>query len=422
MGQVLAACGSSLPREAADRAVVQIWSGWVGDEERAFEQIIDLFNQSQNDFWAVNSSTIEDDTRIVRAVTAGTPPDVFFLWNPYLMGVFAELKAIHPLTDRFGSSGLREADYVDGALEFATLDGELYALPFLVDVAGLFYSRQLFREAGLDPARPPRTLADLLAYTEALTRFEDGRLRRMGFEELGGSAGPGPETLALFGAEFYGPGGLPQFDHPSCVRALDSLRRFYALQGGGQAIAAFRAGFGEYTSPSHQFFTHKIAMYSVGQWWPNLIAKYAPDMDCGVAAFPSDVHPNGVTVMGGNFACLPRDAQNSEGGWEFLRWTQTPEAQLAFCKVMYGMPNIRESLASPEIRGKEKPWNWFGALADACLNAHVTFFRPSKVSGIYEQEIRSAIQFAVRETKTPEEACQDAQARILKAWNDLQDY
>ena len=394
--------------------MVHIWSGWTGDPEETFERTLQLFNQSQSEFWVVNASTIEDDSRIMRALTAGTPPDVFFLWKPSLLGVVAGLDCVEPLEERFDTSGLKRDEFVDGALDLCTVNGRLVALPLLLDVFALFYDKQLFREAGLDPEKPPATTEELIEYIEALTRIEDDKLRRMGY-----FIDYPEEALGLFGAEFYGPDDRPQFDDPSCVQALDLLGRIHAIQGGGQEIDAFRAGFGEYTSPSHQFFVHKIAMYSVGQWWPELTERYAPEMDYAVAPFPCDSDPNGISFMGGNLMCLARGAKNPEGGWAFMRWAQTVEAQLAFAKPMNSMPNIRKALEAPELRSGGKLWVKFGEVADITLTSKMTFVRPTAVSAQYLNEMKIATQFAVRGSKTSEQACKDAQARLLKAWEEM---
>ena len=70
---VIAGCGSSLPPEAEGRSIVHVWSGWTGYPEETFERTLQLFNRSQAEFWVVNTSTIEDDSRIIRALTAGRP-------------------------------------------------------------------------------------------------------------------------------------------------------------------------------------------------------------------------------------------------------------------------------------------------------------------------------------------------------------
>ena len=119
--------------------------------------------------------------------------------------------------------------------------------------------------------------------------------------------------------------------------------------------------------------------------------------------------------------CLPRGAKNPEGAWAFMRWTQTVEAQLAFAKPMNSMPNIREALEAPELRSGGKLWVKFGEVADMALKSKMTFVRPTAISAQYLNEIATATQFTVRGTKTADEACRDAQVRLLKAWKEMRE-
>src|SRR5438094_457229 len=55
--------------------------------------------------------------------------------------------------------------------------------PALLDSTALYWNRRMFREAGLDPDRPPRTRAELIAAARRLTRRDSaGRLARLGLE------------------------------------------------------------------------------------------------------------------------------------------------------------------------------------------------------------------------------------------------
>src|SRR5690606_4334489 len=46
-------------------------------------------------------------------------------------------------------------------------EGESYGIPFETDVRVLFWNKNAFRDAGLDPERPPQTWADLETYANA---------------------------------------------------------------------------------------------------------------------------------------------------------------------------------------------------------------------------------------------------------------
>ena len=65
-------------------------------------------------------------------------------------------------------------------LDHYTVEGTLWPMPFNVSNPVLFYDKDAFRAAGLDPEKPPATLdevKDVLADTEGLRRRQPGGLR-----------------------------------------------------------------------------------------------------------------------------------------------------------------------------------------------------------------------------------------------------
>lgn len=46
----------------------------------------------------------------------------------------------------------------------------LYALPWDTDARVIYYNKEHFREAGLDPEKPPRTIEELDEYADKLTK------------------------------------------------------------------------------------------------------------------------------------------------------------------------------------------------------------------------------------------------------------
>src|SRR5205085_10569555 len=56
-----------------------------------------------------------------------------------------------------------------GHLKVATWDGKLYGVPLYADVSALFYNKDLFEKAGLDPNKPPTSLAEIREYADKIT-------------------------------------------------------------------------------------------------------------------------------------------------------------------------------------------------------------------------------------------------------------
>src|SRR6476660_819655 len=56
-----------------------------------------------------------------------------------------------------------------GHVQVATWEGKLYGVPLYADVSALFYNKDLFQKAGLDPNKPPTSLAELRADADKIT-------------------------------------------------------------------------------------------------------------------------------------------------------------------------------------------------------------------------------------------------------------
>ena len=93
----------------------------------------------------------EYQQRLLTAVQAGNGPDVSTvdqIWN----AAFAEAGAIVPLDDLAKKSGVKAETFFPGAWESANYKGNLWGVPFNVDVWFFaFVNKKLFSDAGVDP-------------------------------------------------------------------------------------------------------------------------------------------------------------------------------------------------------------------------------------------------------------------------------
>ena len=49
------------------------------------------------------------------------------------------------------------------------MTGRIYGVPLYADVSALFWNKDLFRKAGLDPEKPPTSLAEIREYADKIT-------------------------------------------------------------------------------------------------------------------------------------------------------------------------------------------------------------------------------------------------------------
>ena len=385
-------CGCRMGTEAgASDKEITIWSMWSGAEERNFERVLRLYERSHPGVHIRNLGAVSDDTKTIRALVAGATPDVFTLANPAYLGALAHNKAVRPLDDLLNNGGLHETDFVPASLRLCRYEDHLYGLPFLIDDVALLWDKQAFREAGLDPERPPQTLEELADYAVKLTkRDSSGKITRLGLR-------PPNDLFILF---FLFGGGLTDAqtgqatpDAPGNVAGMEWYKTLVDRLGGIEQINAFSSGFGSNQGASNPFYVGKVAMMLDGEWNPYWVSRYAPQMQYGVAPVPPPAaHPEraGTTWIGGNVFCIPADSKHPREAAEFLVWMQSPEAQTAFAHDMNNVPNIRAALQSPQLRTGTAFRRQFGKFLDLADSPNAAYFPAMPSASLYMSEMSNA--------------------------------
>ena len=120
--------------------------------------------------------------QIAAAVAGGAPPDMVIMCDNGAVAGFAHDRVIMPLDDLLTKNGADTSDIIPASLKWSQYQGKQYGLPFGQDTWALYYNTDAFKEAGLDPAKPPTTPDELWDYAAKLTKFNaDGSLARAGF-------------------------------------------------------------------------------------------------------------------------------------------------------------------------------------------------------------------------------------------------
>ena len=280
--------------------------------------------------------------KLMTAIVGKVPPDVIHQ-DRFTIGDWASRDTFRPLDDlitrdRDKPDGIRQEEFYRACWAEASYKGKVYAVPYNTDDRGLYYNRKLFREAGLDPDKPPRTWDELLACAKKLTKYrKDG-----GFERIGFIPNFGNSWLYLYswqnGGEFMSPDGRTcTMNNRRSVEALEYMVSVYDALKGVDAINSFSSGFK--ANELDPFLTGLVAMKIDGNWFTNNIARYAPDVD--FAAAPAPVpraryegkppfagQPKFITWSGGFSLAIPRGAKHVEESWQFVKWMVSEEGQV----------------------------------------------------------------------------------------------
>ncbi|MGI4787504.1 MAG: ABC transporter substrate-binding protein [Janthinobacterium lividum] len=412
-------CGLNSADRSGGPVHVEVWSMWSGDEEHDFEDVLAYYNKTHPGVLLENLGAV-DDPKTIRAIVAAAPPDLCTLAEPNYLGALAANKALQPLDDRFQAAGLKAADYTPSSLEQCRYNGHLYAIPYLLDCTALLYNKDVFKAAGLDPDKPPRTLEEMEADAQKITQHDaQGQLTRLGMRP------PDAITLmALYGGGFLDPKtGQATADNPRNIEAAAFDKSLMDAQGGYEEVQSFSQGFGSEMGSFNPFFLGQIGMTFGGQWNTYWAYHYSPKTHYGIAPLPYPAaYPRqaGTVWLGSNPFCIPRGAKHSKEAWDFLVWSQTPDGQRRFAMSLHGIPNIRASLRDPALRTGE-PWRpRYGQFMDLADSPNATFFPPMPVATLYQGELINAVDSVCYGHRSPSEALKAVQARVQREVSEYQ--
>jgi len=372
--------------------------------------------------------------KLMTAIVGGVPPDLV-QQDRFTIGDWASRDAFRPLDDLLRADArstdpfaIRQKDYVPATWAETVYEGHIYAIPNSTDDRVLYYNRALFRQAGLDPDRPPQTWEELIADAKRLTkRAPNGGYDRMGLVPLFGQG-----WLYLWSwqedGEVMSPDGRRcTLDNPQTTQALSALVSWYDALGGVDAINAFSGGFG--SDAQDPFITGKLAMRVEGDALMNSIARFKPDLDFAVAPVPVPeqrlrhagrfAHDSTwVTWSGGSSLAIPRGAKHVREAWEFMQWFNSPEASLIGAQAqaayargkgrLYVPPlftNIPANQLVFDAYKKTLPPKYLRAKQVSTQLLPQTRFRPVTFVGqkLWDEQVR-AVDRALRHTQTPQQS------------------
>nr|WP_249316778.1 extracellular solute-binding protein [Bacillus sp. FJAT-50079] len=118
--------------------------------------------------------------KITAAMHANKAPDIINIYYGWIPN-FVKLGYIQPIPEDFMSTQEIE-DYYVPMIQSSKIDDKYYTLPIAVRSLALFWNKELFEEAGLDPEQPPKTWDEFMDYAIKTTkRDSDDRYEQAGF-------------------------------------------------------------------------------------------------------------------------------------------------------------------------------------------------------------------------------------------------
>ncbi len=173
---------------AQEDVTIEFWHAMGGHNLEIVNTLVERFNETHEGIivQAQNTGSYNDTlTKTQAAVKTGTAPNIVQI---YEIGtrVMLDSGIIIPI-EKLGREIVNDSSFDWGKFltpvsNYYTVDGRLNSMPFNSSTPILYYNKNAFKEAGLDPNRPPQSFEELKEYARKLTiKDADGNVERYGF-------------------------------------------------------------------------------------------------------------------------------------------------------------------------------------------------------------------------------------------------
>lgn len=318
-----------------DRLVLRYWEKWSGVEQQAITAIVQEFNDTvgaERGVWVEYNPISDIEKRMLIATAGGDPPDIAGLYD-FILPQYADQDALLALDELIADAGVDLQSLNPIWLDICRYRGDLYALPSTPYTIALYYNRRLFREAGLDPNNPPRTTDEFYDAVIRLTRTDDaGRISQLGWTTSPAMLGWWPWIWPKFFDAPLWDGERFVLDAPEPRAAYDWLLRM-RRELGPQAAGAFEASAAAIEGAQNPFLSERLAMVFQGPWMSKWLSTYAPQVDYGVAPFPSRTLERRNNFASADVYVIPRGARRPREAMIFLAYMMRQDVMEKLCKA-----------------------------------------------------------------------------------------
>jgi sn-glycerol 3-phosphate transport system substrate-binding protein len=357
----------------------------------------------------------ESIAKALTAVKSGEPPVTSILLSTDMFTLIDE-DAIVPFDDLNKTREDRDwlKSFYPAFMENSQTGGKTWGIPFQRSTIVLYYNKDLFKEAGLDPNKPPATWHEMTEYAQKLTKRDaSGRVTQWGVQ-IPSSGFPywlfqglaienGANLMNQAGTEVY-------YDKPAVIEALQywvDLVNKYKVHPPGIV---------EWGTTPKDFFERKVAM--IWTTTGNLTnVKNNAKFDFGVAMLPANKQ-RGSPTGGGNFYLFKKSTpQQREAAFKFIKWATSPE-RAAQWGIDTGYVAVRKDAWDTSVMKQ-----YVAGFPAAAVARDQLPYAKAELSTHDNQRVTKALndglQAALTGTKKPDQAMKDAQReadRILKAY------
>lgn len=329
------ACSLLCAAQATAATKITFWHSMDGSLGKEVDTLVQRFNQNQGNYKVISVYKGNYEQSLAAGIAAfrtGNAPDILQVYEVGTATMMAS-KAVRPVYQVFQEAGIEfdESDYIPSVAAYYTdaKTGHMLSQPFNSSTPVLYYNKEIFAKAGLDPDTPPVSWQQLADYSK--------KLNAAGVECSYSTGWQGWVHLENFSAwnglpyasknnGFDGYDAMLEFNNPQIVQHITLLQ---TMNKAGQF-----SYFGRKSENVEKFYNGSCAMVINSSGSMADIRHYAK-FEFGVAKMPYDANiksaPQNAIIGGASLWVMEGKQEDTyHGVAAFLSFLMEPENAAAW--------------------------------------------------------------------------------------------
>jgi len=326
------------------------WHSMGGAAGEGIAQMVADFNASQSEIVVEEQFHGSYDDAITKLKSSGANqgPDIMQLYDIGTRWMIDSGYAL-VMQDIIDKNGYDTSVLEPNIAGYYTVDGKLHCMPFNSSTPLMYYNKDAFAAAGLDPATPPKNFEELRAAAETLTNDDVTGMTMQVYSWLF-------EQYTSKQAKHYANNGNGRDAHATAVE-FDSngagIAFLTALNEMTQAGVNGNMG-RDGTAITNAFAAEKtFIIFGSTASLPSILKAVDGAFELGTAPLPNliaDVN-GGVSIGGAALWIMDKnDAARADAAWKFIEYAVSPEFQIYWHKVTGYFPVTTKSYDLQEMK------------------------------------------------------------------------
>ena len=311
---------------AVAKEKIVFWHAMGGNFQPTLNKIVEEYNKSQDEYEveALYQGSYQETLNKFKSVQGTDKAPALVQLNEISTEYMYNSGAITPMQNFVNRDGYDLSKLEDTLINYYTINGTLYSMPFNSSASVLLYNKDAFKEAGLDPEKAPRSYKEISEVAKKLTKGTE----RYGFamimdawfieqllanentlyvNEENGRAGKAPTGVAYEGDKIK-----------AIFSWLNDMYRTNTATSYGK----------EYQNTRAAFLSEKVTMYMDSSSGIQQLTELA-DFEIGTAYVPSESGEFVGVPIGGASLWVTNSVptKQQEAAWDFIKYAVSKESQ-----------------------------------------------------------------------------------------------